>query len=244
MRFIACILFIGCFHHAAWAKFPENQKKSFASVQRGAKLFINYCSGCHSLNYLTYSRLAQDTGIVNKQGQIDSKLLQNLMFNTKEISNPIRAYLQERDAQKWFGTLPPDLSSIILIQDRNWLYNYLNNFYQDNERPFGVNNKVYPNTLMPNVLEPLFGTYQLQLISKKSSMLKQIRTGSLSPSEQKIFLEDLVNFLSYAAEPEKKVRWHIGKYVLIYLLALFFILFKLKQNIWRKITAHNNDNSP
>ena len=30
------------------------------SLQRGAANFFNYCSGCHSLQYMRYNRIAED----------------------------------------------------------------------------------------------------------------------------------------------------------------------------------------
>ncbi|MBN9230191.1 MAG: cytochrome c1 [Legionella sp.] len=237
MRVIIGILFIVTLNHAVWARVSGHQDHSSASIQRGAKLFINYCSGCHSLNYLTYNRLATDAGIVNTQGRIDKKMLQNLMFNTTKVQSPIHANLTAGDAKKWFGISPPDLSLIALIRDKTWIYNYLNSFYQDETQPFGVNNRQYPGTLMPHVLEPLFGLYELSQEKSAPTMQIRIHPGSLSASEQKRFLDDLLRFLSYVAEPEKKTRMRIGIFVVIYFLTLFLILFKLKQIIWRKITA-------
>src|ERR1700678_3365946 len=49
------------------------------SLQRGARNFMNYCSGCHSLKYLRYSRMAEDLKIPQ------SDLKANLMFTS---SNP------------------------------------------------------------------------------------------------------------------------------------------------------------
>ena len=34
-----------------------------ASLQRGAKYYVNYCMGCHSLKYLRYSNVAKDLDI-------------------------------------------------------------------------------------------------------------------------------------------------------------------------------------
>jgi len=38
-----------------------------ASLQRGARLFMNYCVGCHSLKYMRYSQLADGLGLTEKQ---------------------------------------------------------------------------------------------------------------------------------------------------------------------------------
>lgn len=38
-----------------------------ASLQRGAGLFMNYCAACHSLQYMRYSRLAEDLELTPEQ---------------------------------------------------------------------------------------------------------------------------------------------------------------------------------
>lgn len=38
-----------------------------ASLQRGAQLYMNYCSGCHSLKYMRYSRIAEDLGLSEQE---------------------------------------------------------------------------------------------------------------------------------------------------------------------------------
>ena len=40
-----------------------------ASLQRGAALYMNYCSGCHSLKYLRYARIGEDLGLTEDEVQ-------------------------------------------------------------------------------------------------------------------------------------------------------------------------------
>ena len=40
-----------------------NDLSDQASLQRGAQLYMNYCSSCHSLKFLRYSRMAEDLGL-------------------------------------------------------------------------------------------------------------------------------------------------------------------------------------
>jgi ubiquinol-cytochrome c reductase cytochrome c1 subunit len=42
---------------------PARTSSDMQSLQRGARNFMNYCSGCHSLKYLRYNRMAQDLQI-------------------------------------------------------------------------------------------------------------------------------------------------------------------------------------
>lgn len=128
-----------------------------ATLQRGAKLYMNYCSGCHSLKYIRYNRMAEDL------------LKNNRLFTEAFINDPIRIALPPEDAQQWFGIVPPDLSLITRQQGALWVYQYLKSFYSDDARPFGVNNLLVPGVIMPNILEPLFG----QLSESQSNQLLQ-----------------------------------------------------------------------
>jgi len=38
-----------------------------ASLQRGAKLFMNYCLTCHSASYMRYARMAEDLGLTEAE---------------------------------------------------------------------------------------------------------------------------------------------------------------------------------
>ncbi len=125
--------------------------EDYASLQHGAKLFINYCMGCHSLKYQRYERLAADLHIPEEIVQ------QNMMFTTDKIGQTMTINMPAEDAAKFFGTTPPDLSLIARAKGVDYLYAYLRGFYADDTRPFGVNNTAFPLVAMPHVLEPLQG---------------------------------------------------------------------------------------
>ena len=115
--------------------------KDKESLQRGAQLFMNYCSGCHSLKYMRYNRMAEDLGLTTFDGQVDEDLLKNnLIFTQAVIYDPIQIAMLPEDAKQWFGMVPPDLSLSARDRGPQWLFNYLQGFYSDDSRPFGVNN--------------------------------------------------------------------------------------------------------
>src|SRR5271170_5951256 len=66
------------------------------SLQRGARNFMNYCSGCHSLKYLRYNRMAADLKIP------DSELAGNLMFTSDKAFDTINSAMP-MDSESWFG---------------------------------------------------------------------------------------------------------------------------------------------
>ncbi|MCK5895549.1 MAG: cytochrome c1 [Cocleimonas sp.] len=126
------------------------------SLLRGAKYFTNYCQGCHSLKFSRYNRVAVDTGVSNEQ-------IKAIIFTRDEDDKPTKvgalmtSAIPPKDAAKWFGTPPPDLSLVGRSRGSDWVYNYLKGFHTDASRPFGVNNTIFDSVGMPNVLADLQG---------------------------------------------------------------------------------------
>jgi ubiquinol-cytochrome c reductase cytochrome c1 subunit len=215
--------------------------RDMASVQRGAKLFMNYCSGCHSLRYMRYNRMANDLGLTTFTGDIDKELLiNNLIFTSAKIEDPIQISMPASDAREWFGRVPPDLSLSARQYSPAWLYTYLKSFYADTTRPFGCNNVLLPGVGMPNVLAPLAG--KVIAISpkdgSKGTLLNQLRLvepGEMNAQQFDSALQDLVAFLTYVAEPAKLTRYKMGWFVICFLLVFLIIAYQLKKAYWRDI---------
>lgn len=208
-----------------------------ASLQRGAKYFMNYCSGCHSLQYLRYEQMAQGIGIVDKNGQVLNQLVKkNLIFTGAKITDPIISTMSEQQGIDWFGIAPPDLTLEVRSKGAPWIYTYLRSFYQDKKRPLGTNNLLYPDMAMPNVLEPLQGVQIPVSESHVIKGLKLVKLGSLSPKEFDKMLNDLVNFLAFASEPEKAERHKIGVLVILFLVIFALLAYLLKKAYWEDIS--------
>ena len=79
-----------------------------ASLQRGAKIFMNYCLGCHGQQYQRYQRTFNDLGIPEDLAQ------ENLQFTGEKISDYITRSMPAESAAVWFGAAPPDLSAFFL----------------------------------------------------------------------------------------------------------------------------------
>lgn len=219
-----------------------------ASLQRGAKLYMNYCAGCHSLKYMRYGRMAEDIGIVNSFGEVYQDLLKNnLIFTNAKINDTIKTAMTEQDAASWFGIAAPDLSLIARVRGANWLYTYLNSFYIDNKRPQGTNNLLIPDTAMPNVLEslqgeqiPIFKKEMLNVGGQEKQVnaiehLTLVKRGSMSPEQFAVATNDIVNFLVYVSEPAKLKRESLGYWVLGFLLILAILAFFLKREYWKHV---------
>lgn len=221
----------------------------YPSLQRGAKYFVNYCSGCHSLSYTRYDRLARGVGIKDYQGIVYESLVQdNLMFNTKKLASPVLRSMTEADSAKWFGVSPPDLTLVTRYRSADWVYTYLKSFYIDKKRPLGVNNLVFKDTAMPHVLANLQGEQLPQYsevekitagkpveITKVFRQFTQVKAGSFTPKEYDVLVLDLVNFLQYIGEPEKAERIKIGVWVILFLLVFLVVAYLLKREYWKDV---------
>jgi ubiquinol-cytochrome c reductase cytochrome c1 subunit len=140
-------------------------RTDIASLQRGARLFVNHCLNCHSAQYMRYNRLL-DLNLTEDQ------VKQNLMFTGQKLGDTMTVAMNPKDAKEWFGAAPPDLS----VMARSYtassvagssgsppvvLAAYLRGFYQDDARETGWNNLVSPNIGMPHVLHELSGINKL-----------------------------------------------------------------------------------
>ena len=214
---------------------------NMASVQRGARDFMGYCSGCHSMKHLRYSRIGQDLGIPEKL------VRDNLMFTSDKIGDPIITSMPADQSKTWFGQTPPDLTLETRVRGADWVYSYLNSFYVDEARPLGVNNLVLPNASMPHVLWQLQG-WQVKPEHKAEGAaeaehgaehggtgLELVQPGTLSPDDYKKFTADLTNFMVYAAEPGRAQRIAMAPKVLLYLLVLTLLFYFLKKEFWKDV---------
>lgn len=210
-----------------------NDIRNEASLQRGARNFMNYCSGCHSAKYIRYNRIAADLHIG------EAELKQNLMFTSEKPADTIVSAMPAADAKKWFGTVPPDLSLIARSRGTAYLYAFLRSFYRDPSRPTGVNNTMLPGTAMPHVLNSLQGvqTAVFKTEDGKSEFEKFELTdkGSLTPAQYDEFVRDTVNFLDYVGEPVQAKREDLGIWVTLFLMLLGTFSYLLYKEYWRDV---------
>ncbi len=179
------------------------------SLQNGAKLFMNYCSGCHSIEFMRYNRIGKDLNIS------DADVEKNLMFSGDKIGDKIVSSMSKTGAIQWFGVSPPDLSLVARSKGTDWIYTYLHSFYKDEARPFGVNNKIIVNASMPDVL------WELKQNKSAEDFDQDVR--------------DITNFLDYVGEPAKLVRVDLGYKVLSFLFVLFILSYLLKKEYWKDV---------
>lgn len=196
-----------------------------ASLQRGARTFINNCLNCHSANYMRYNRLV-DIGLTKEE------IEDNLLFAAEKVGDTMQVAMDPADAKKWFGVAPPDLTLEVRAKGADWVYAYMRGFYKDETTPSGWNNIVFDKVAMPHVLYELQGE---QVLNHKTHELELVKPGQLSPSEYNAYVGDLTNFMAYMAEPAKEQRKRIGLWVLFFLGIMFVLMKKLKAAYWKDI---------
>ncbi|MEP6881842.1 MAG: cytochrome c1 [Dokdonella sp.] len=205
------------------------------SLQNGARIYFNYCSGCHSLKLMRYSRIADDLHLSKDQ------VMQNLNFTGANFGERIPFNMHEEDAKMWFGKAPPDLSLMARAKGVDYIFNYLKSFYLDPSRPMGWNNTVFPNASMPNPLWELQGiqtaTFKPASDGHEAEFEKfeLHQPGTLKPEEFDGVARDVTNFLQYASEPAAMQRKAIGIWVLLFLSLFTLIAYFLKQEYWKDV---------
>ncbi len=210
-------------------KAPVNLS-DYPSIQRGAKIFTNYCLSCHSAQYMRYNRMV-DIGLTKDQ------IKKNLMFATDNVGSTMKIAMRPEDAAKWFGVPPPDLSVIARSRTPDWIYTYLRSFYLDDSRPTGWNNTVFANVGMPHVLWTLQGEQVLKKEGKDGSkpVFELVKQGKLTPDEYDATVGDLVNYLTWMSEPARMKRLETGVYVLLFLGIFFILTYFLKKEFWKDV---------
>lgn len=227
-----------------------------ASMQRGAKYYVNYCMACHSLQFSRYNRVAKDLDLT------DNQVFDHYIFTTDEkgekskVGSLMTNAMSKNYGKAAFGAPPPDLSLVSRSRGADWIYTYLKSFYLDKTRPVGVNNLAFPDVGMPHVLWELQGWQTMKAADShdggdghgetKSDAadehhvpsladLELTEQGSLSPVEYAQVVKDLTNFLVYVGEPSQLIRKKLSIYVMLFLALFVFVTYLLKKEYWKDV---------
>ncbi len=204
------------------------------SLQRGARIFVNYCLSCHSASYMRYNRVGHDLGISEELVE------ENMLFIGNKVGDLMKAVMPAADAKAWFGVAPPDLTLEARAHTPEWIYTYMRSFYRDDKSPSGWNNTVFPNVAMPHVLYEWQG-HQRAVFKGNDKGMKHFegfeleRPGSMSKDDYDKAMRDLTNFLVYLGEPAKLERQELGVYVILFLLVFLVLAYLLKKAYWKDI---------
>ena len=218
-------------HSVPLDKAPVNLADN-ESLQRGARMFVNYCLNCHSAQAMRYSRL-QDIGLTEDQ------IKDNLLFAAEKPGELMKVGMTKADGKAWFGATPPDLSVIARSRGADWLYTYLRSFYRDDTRATGWNNTVFDKVGMPHVMWSLQGemvpVYKKEGEHEVIERLELAKPGSVTVAEYDAMVGDLVNYLVWMGEPAQVQRKQLGVIVLLFLAGFFIIAYYLKKEFWKDV---------
>ncbi len=212
--------------------------RSVDSLRNGAKTYMNYCMGCHSMDYQRYNRVAEDLGLN------EDEMMNGLVLTDAKFTDKMTISMSEEHGKKWFGKAPPDLTVIAKAKGLDWLYNFLINYYADPKTVTGWNNLTLPNTSMPHILWELQGvrtahfevhTDEAGTEHKEFKNFETVEAGLLSEQEYKDLARDLVNFLDYSSEPAQLIRMSLAPWVLLFVSLFTFLAYMLKVNYFRDI---------
>jgi ubiquinol-cytochrome c reductase cytochrome c1 subunit len=225
----------------AWDKAP-NRTNDLGSLQNGAKLFVNYCLGCHSAAFMRFNRL-QDIGISEQQ------IKDNLLFTTEKVGDVMKANIDPRQAKEWFGANPPDLTLVARSRaghggsGADYLYTYLRTYYRDDTKATGWNNLAFPSVGMPHALWELQGDRRpvytkVEQHGHEVDVFKgweQVRPGTMTPLQYDQAVGDLVNYLQWMAEPAQNTRVRVGVWVLLFLVMALVFVWRLNASYWKDV---------
>ncbi|MBT5230674.1 MAG: cytochrome c1 [Methylococcales bacterium] len=216
------------------------------SLQNGAKVYVNYCLGCHGLRFLRYNQMAEGIGAT------EAEVKEKLMFVGTKIGEQMNVSASTEMQTKWFGTNPPDLSLVARSWGPDKLYTYLRSFYVDPSRPMGVNNTVFKDVGMPHVLVGLQGKQKIvykdvksmekqedgsmkEVVRQEFDKFELVSVGELTPEEYDATVGDLVNFLTFVGEPHQLDRKSLGIKVILFLMVLFVLAYLMKKEFWKDL---------
>jgi ubiquinol-cytochrome c reductase cytochrome c1 subunit len=239
-RFLFVLLFAPAMALAAVTGYrldrSPNDPRDLVSLQSGARTFVNYCLGCHGMQFMRYKGLTE-------LGLTEAQIKEHLLLAADKVGDAMKVAGDPKEAKAWFGVTPPDLSVIARVRGPDWLYTYLRTFYRDPKTATGWNNAVFPNVAMPHALWTLQGEKRLEVIAHGDSAgntaveykWSELSKGAQSPTEYDATVRDLVNFLVYVGEPAAADRKAIGIVVLFVLGVLFIFAYLLKKEFWKDV---------
>jgi ubiquinol-cytochrome c reductase cytochrome c1 subunit len=211
----------------------QTNVSNVTSLQRGARTYFNYCSGCHSIKYMNYARLAADLQLS------EAEVLKSFAFTGARIGDQVISNMPADSSQQWFGKTPPDLSLEARAKSPDWIYNYLRSFYVDPTSTVGWNNTVFPNASMPNPLWELQGVQTAHMARADGEVhvekLEVTSPGKQSSAQFDETARDLTAFLQYVGEPAALQRESVGVWVILFLVVFTFLAWLLKHEYWKDI---------
>lgn len=210
-----------------------------ASLQRGYQVYIEVCSSCHSMKYLSYRNLSEPGGPEFAENQakaiaasfevIDGPNSDGEMFaRPAKLSDKFVTPYENVQAAIAAngGAYPPDMS--VLVKARKGGADYVYSLLLGYENPpidVELDDGVYYNKFM-------YGN-NIKMAEPLSDGLIEYSDGTEATKEQ--MAKDVVSFLMWSAEPHLETRHKTGFRVIIYLIILTILVFLTMKKIWSRV---------
>jgi ubiquinol-cytochrome c reductase cytochrome c1 subunit len=196
---------------------------------------MNYCMGCHSLQYMRYNRMAEDLGID------ETTLRQNLIFGDAKPGDLMTNSMRPEDGEKWFGTAVPDLTLVTRWRSPDWVYTYLKSFYTDRPVPTASTTwcsrpwACHTSWRRCRAFRSLCWRSIMRRRGAGGDRGQAGAAGLPEPDQYDAVVRDITAFLTYVGEPVQLERQRLGIYVLLFLGLLFILAYALKKEFWKDV---------
>ena len=213
------------------------------SLRRGAKIFADNCYSCHSAKFMRFNRIAKDLDMDESEVRDMMIFTHNKKGAPTKIGDVMNVAMTKDYAKTAFGAAVPDLSVAARARGADWIYTYLRSFYMDPDRPTGMNNTVFPDVGMPNILwkqqglqKVVYKTVEHEGVQvEEVDHLEVVVPGTMDRVEFDGYAADLTNFMVYLAEPIQNTRRALGWKVLGFLVIFFIFAYMLKKEYWKDV---------
>ncbi len=216
-----------------------------ASLQRGYQVYQEVCSGCHSVQHLSYRNLSEKGGpgfsldeskAIAAQFEVtdgpneDGEMFIRPGRLSDKFVNPFPNVKAAAAANG--GAYPPDMS--VLAKARKGGADYIYSLllgYEEAPAEYELDDGVYYNKYMPGqkimMAEPLFDG------------VVEYADGTETSKEQ--MAKDITTFLVWAADPHLEARHKMGFKVFFYLIIFLTLVYLSKQKVWSRFGAKNEE---
>jgi len=216
-----------------------------ASLQRGYQVYQEVCSGCHSVQHLSYRNLLEKGGpeflpeevkAISAQFEVtDGPNEDGEMFTrpgrlSDKFISPFPNVKAAAAANG--GAYPPDMS--VLAKARkggaNYIYSLLMG-YEEAPAGYELENGVYYNKYMPG--------QKIKMAEPISDGIVEYADGTETSKQQ--IARDVTAFLVWAADPHLEARHKMGFKVFFYLIILLTLVYLSKQKVWSRFGSKDEE---
>ncbi len=216
-----------------------------ASLQRGYQVYQEVCSGCHSVQHLSYRNLSEKGGpeftikeskAIASQFEVeDGPNSDGEMFlRPARLSDKfVKPYpnVQAATAANG-GAYPPDMS--VLAKARIGGADYIHSLllgYDEAPEGFELDDGVYYNKYMPG--------NKIKMSEPISDGIVEYADGTEASKEQ--ISKDVTTFLVWASEPHLESQHRMGFKTILYLIILISLVYMSKQKVWSRFDSKVED---